>query len=764
MTDEKAIAQAMLGALGLMDTRAVERRVERHARDSTQHLFDVLAQADCLLVIDNCEHLIGGVAALVDELLARCPDLRIIATSREPLSIVGEALCVLPPLGLPESGASAREATLQPSVRLLVERARAVRAEFEIDEQSVRSAVEIVRRLDGLPLAIELAAARLRVLPIDEIAARLSDRFRLLTGGSRTAMPRHRTLRAVVEWSWELLADDERLLAERLAVFPGGATPESAAAVCADDRLPAADIGDLLLALVDKSLLVPVDGHGLRYRMLETIREYGVERMAERSEAAAARIAHARYFAALSRTLDPVLRTGDQMRALNQLNTERDNVLAALRFLGESERAADRLAALDVALALTWYWAMIGANAESSRWVGFALAATDGVEHPDRVWAEAAAAISTVTSGAFSGTEWEESRRELRELSERLALAPDPTFPALIIMAPMLSFFGGDTAAAEAMMERTLRSDDGWIRAASRLGRASIAENNGDVDAMRGDIDASYKDFELIGDKWGLSGVLAARGYLRTLDGDLARAVEDCERAMRYAAELGSIDDRTLLLLRLAGLRMRLGDIAGAKRTVEEVRGEIDSHGQGFHGLERGLFADAILLSIDVYQGNTSTSTAMAADMRRRLHARASDALEGHATAIVGSVVATAAIASGDIDVAREDLAVAYPAAIRTSDMPVIASVGIAVATLALAIGRAADAAAIIGASARMRGSEDPTDPIVQRLLQGVAAAEPDFDEIYSTGRYLSRESAIERLDPSLLVDRRAAPVGAPES
>ena len=241
VTDEKAIAQAMLSALGLVDTRAVERRVERPARDTTDHLFDVLAEADCVLLVDNCEHLIGPVASLIDQLLARCPDVRILTTSREPLGIVGESLCVLPPLGLPPVGVGAAEAAAHPAVQLLVERAQAVSAGFVVDDSTVDHVTEIVRRLDGLPLAIELAAARLRVMPIGEIAAKLSDRFRLLTGGSRTAMPRHRTLRAVVEWSWDLLGPKERLLAERLAVFPAGATEASAIAVCGDNRLPAAE-------------------------------------------------------------------------------------------------------------------------------------------------------------------------------------------------------------------------------------------------------------------------------------------------------------------------------------------------------------------------------------------------------------------------------------------------------------------------------------------------------------------------------------------
>ncbi len=259
--------------------------------------------------------------------------------------------------------------------------------------------VGVVRRLDGLPLTIELATARLRVLPIAQISRRLSDRFRLLTGGSRTALPRHRTLRAVVEWSWDLLTPDERLLAERFAVFPGGATDESASAICADDRLGATAVPELLVALADKSLLQVIGAPPVRYRMLETIREYGMERLAERDQAGAAQAAHARYFVELVGRLDPVLRTSEQLGALATISAERDNILAALRFLGESPEPADRAAALDLALSPTWYWIMINAGNEARRWLGFALAAVEGTVHPQHIWARCAWTIAAMVAG-----------------------------------------------------------------------------------------------------------------------------------------------------------------------------------------------------------------------------------------------------------------------------------------------------------------------------------------------------------------------------
>ena len=430
-------------------------------------------------------------------------------------------------------------------------------------------------------------------MPTAEIAVRLSDRFRLLTGGSRTAMPRHRTLRAVVEWSWELLAPDERLLAERLSVFPAGATVETAAAVCADDLLPTAGVGDLLLALVDKSLLTMVEGPTLRFRMLETIREYGAERLAERGEALAARTAHARYFAAVAAAADPLLRTADQLPAIRTLRTERDNILASVRFLAESIDPADRAACLDLVLSLTWHWTMTGADSDTVIWLDVALAATEDVDHPGRVWAQAAKSLSMLFLGTREpATDLSELQAELREISRQLDTAPPAPIAPLMVMRSMLAYFSGDLERAEAQMAIMMQSPDGWLRAAAMVNRALYSENEGELDRMRVDIEAAHEEFARIGDRWGLSSVLSARGTLRSQDGDLAGAIADYEVALQLAGELGSTDDDSLIKLRLAGLRLRTGDVALARKAIEEVRADVDGRAAG---LERTLFADGVL-------------------------------------------------------------------------------------------------------------------------------------------------------------------------
>ena len=260
-------------------------------------------------------------------------------------------------------------------MRLFADRAAAVSPDFALDGETRPLVSDIVGRLDGLPLAIELAAARLRTLPLAEISRRLHDRFRLLTGGSRTALPRHRTLRAVVEWSWELLAPAERLLAERFSVFPAGATPAAVAAVCAgsgfaDGELAAGEADELLSSLVDKSLLQPL-ADGTRLRMLETIREYGAEKLAGRgvggaSELSELRRRHAAHYTALMREAAPILLTRDQVRWLAPLRADRDNILAALHYWCETGDAEN---ALSLALALAIMALLLGNDTDTAEWI-----------------------------------------------------------------------------------------------------------------------------------------------------------------------------------------------------------------------------------------------------------------------------------------------------------------------------------------------------------------------------------------------------------
>jgi predicted ATPase/DNA-binding SARP family transcriptional activator len=271
------VAQATLAALRLRDALLGEAP----DAESTDRVVAALRERAMLLILDNCEHVIESAATFAHRVLGECQRLRILATSREPLGITGEALWPVAPLVLPADDADPGKIESAPAVRLLQDRAGAVRKNLATDAHTLATMARVCRALDGMPLAIELAAARLRTMSLDQLADRLDDRFRLLTGGSRTALPRHRTLRAVIDWSWELLTDPERTVLRRLSVFAGGARLDAAEQVCAGDGVETGQVLDLLTALTEKSLVV-TEGEGApRYRMLGTIKEYAQQRLAE---------------------------------------------------------------------------------------------------------------------------------------------------------------------------------------------------------------------------------------------------------------------------------------------------------------------------------------------------------------------------------------------------------------------------------------------------------------------------------------------------
>jgi predicted ATPase/DNA-binding SARP family transcriptional activator len=274
------VAQAALAGLGLRDALLGD------APDTelTGRLIATIREREALLILDNCEHVIEPAATFAHRALGECQRLRILATSREALGITGEALWPVEPLALPEGDASPGEIESSPAVQLLRERAGAVRKDLAADARTWPAMVRVCRALDGMPLAIELAAARLRTMSVDQLASRLDDRFRLLTSGSRTALPRHKTLRAVIDWSWALLTDAERMVLRRLSVFSGGASLEAAERVCAGGAAEQEQVFELLTALAEKSLLVAEGGRAPRYQMIGTIKEYAEHRLAEAGE------------------------------------------------------------------------------------------------------------------------------------------------------------------------------------------------------------------------------------------------------------------------------------------------------------------------------------------------------------------------------------------------------------------------------------------------------------------------------------------------
>ncbi|MBC7300762.1 MAG: AfsR/SARP family transcriptional regulator, partial [Nocardia sp.] len=334
--------------------------------DPMDRLVAAISDRETLLILDNCEHVIEAAAAFTHRLLGECARLRILTTSREALGITGEAVWQVAPLALPTDDADADTIAASPAVALLRDRASAVRNDLTADADTLATMARVCRALDGIPLAIELAAARLRTMTLDQLAHRLDDRFRLLTGGSRTAIAQHRTLRAVVDWSWELLTDAERRVLRRLAVFAGGATVEAAEQVCADGVVVEQwEVLELLTALAEKSLLQVTEDASPRYRLLKTIKQYAATRLVEAADENCARTAHRTYFTDLAATAEPHLRRAAQLEWLSVLEAEHDNIATAMR----GALAADASAAMRLAAAAGWYWWLAGHKVEGTEFV-----------------------------------------------------------------------------------------------------------------------------------------------------------------------------------------------------------------------------------------------------------------------------------------------------------------------------------------------------------------------------------------------------------
>jgi non-specific serine/threonine protein kinase len=380
LADPALVPQAVATVLGVQ---------EDASRSLVAALTEALRPKHILLLLDNCEHLLDACAQLAEALLRGCAHLSILATSREALGIAGETAWRVPSLALPDPRHLPPRETLAQceAVRLFMDRALAAQPHFLLTDHNAPAVVQLCHRLDGIPLAIELAAARLRGLSVEQLAARLDQRFRLLTGGSRTALPRQQTLQAMVDWSYSLLSVPEQTLFARLSVFTGGFTLEAAEMVCAGDPITDEDVLDLLLRLIDKSLIDAEDGpDGIeRYRLLETLRQYGRERLVAGGTAAALRERHAAYFLALAEQAVPALRGREHAAWLQRLEQEHDNLRAALAWWlgaeeqpGQEESGARAEAGLRLAGALWGFWFHRGYRGEGLRWLEQALGQSGG--------------------------------------------------------------------------------------------------------------------------------------------------------------------------------------------------------------------------------------------------------------------------------------------------------------------------------------------------------------------------------------------------
>ncbi|MFJ7631361.1 AfsR/SARP family transcriptional regulator [Streptomyces sp. NPDC097595] len=595
--DPEAVPGAVLSALGLRETALLRDTALDAAplrTDPVDLLVDRLGHgarpAPVLLVLDNCEHVIGAAAALAETLLTRCPHLRILATSREPLAVPGESVRPVGPL------------LADPAHRLFTERARAVRPGFDPGQGPAHDAdavAEICRRLDGLPLAIELAAARLRLLGPRQIADRLDDRFRLLTGGSRTVLPRQQTLRAVVDWSWDLLDEDERTALRQVSVFAGGWDLAAAEAVIRTPAVrggPAADTADLLGALVDKSLVVAAPGAdgAMRYRLLETIHEYATERCAEAPEVrATAEGAHTAYFLALVEEADPLLRSGDQLPWIQRLETDLDNIRAVLQRTTSSAAApspSSEAEAARLVLGMGWFWWLRNYRSEGLSWTrkARALGPEPTDESDPRYWPRMNLHMLWFFFAAESGhSEMAHDDTALHALVVRVAdafatsLTHSVRFPGLLW--PMTAYLTGTPDNArekiDAAVDNAREYGGPWEYGVILMFRAHMmVDMPGGMPGIDDDLDELRTLSRRVGDRWMRAQVASAAAEAGMMRGRYAEARTAYEEALLLAREVGAHAEAPFLLARLAELSYRTGDLAGAHQRLDSSEAEAERH------------------------------------------------------------------------------------------------------------------------------------------------------------------------------------------
>jgi predicted ATPase/DNA-binding CsgD family transcriptional regulator len=493
-------------------------------------LAHFLADQQVLLILDNCEHLVDACADLAETLLLSCPELRVLVTSRQALRLDGEANLTVQPLSVPGPGIACTPAELHKyeSASLLVERATAVMPDFQITEDNCGTIVRLCQALEGMPLAIELAVARLRVLSLEQILDRLTDRYRLLTAGSRNAPPRQQTLRALIDWSWDLCSDAERTLWSRISVFSGGLELDAAEAVCADEGLPADTILDVIASLVDKSVLIRAGNGTARYQILEVTREYGAAKLVATGEHAGMAARHCRWFADLAAYADRNWVGPQQAAVMERLRHEQANLRVALEY---SITSGPPETALRFAADLLNHWFVRGYLSEGRHWLDRALAMPS-----PRHWTRVKALRVSAWIAGIQG----DADRAGSLLADAVALAetlpPSPEGAYLPLIEGIFKLWPGDYTGALPLLERALaafrergiRNGELWTLIVLGLCRG-LAEQ---PSAGYPDLTTAKDLSTATGEVWWQSFGLWAMSVLRWRDGDHAGATAAAKESL----------------------------------------------------------------------------------------------------------------------------------------------------------------------------------------------------------------------------------------
>ncbi len=710
------IAETVAAVLGLREGPLGHAPREDAPGGAVDQLCTALGDQRALLLFDTCEHLLDPVASLCERLLGSAPQVRALATSHEPLGLADERVHPVPPLDLPENTGGAEESA---AVRLFVERAERSSPGFVLSADNLETVTAVCRRLDGLPLALELAATRVRTLGVRELARRLDDRFQVLGRGHRTAPERQRTLRAVMAWSWDLLADDERAVLRRLSVHRGGCTLEAAELVCSGGGVERADVLDVVARLADRSLVVVEDdGSGPRYGLLESVTAYGLERLADAGEVERTRRAHAEHHTALAEASDAGLRGARQREWLRRLDAESGNFRCALEWAvggGEADLA------LRLVSSLGRYWVMRGRLREARRQLTAALAAGGadrrsagdvGGSSPARLRAMAWLTGLGFLSSDHLGPGGGDPNEQLRVLLEAHAGADDPEGAAharLLCAGAMLGT--GDLVVSLRLAEEALavfrRLGDRWGIASTLVVRAEQRMVSGDLSRSRADAESALNLFRELGDAGGALGATRILGTLTEIGGDHDTARTLHTEALRVAEDLDlwvSVSEQLSSLGRLSLLTRDFDTAAELHERALRIARE-RAHGSGTAFAENGLaLADRRRGRLDAAEERMTRLVEWNS---------ASGYLPG--IALAKAELGFVAEMRGDADTARKLHEEGLAAARATGDPRAVALAHEGLAGVAVLSGDAAEAARLLGTAAAERESAGAPLPEAER-------------------------------------------------
>jgi predicted ATPase/DNA-binding SARP family transcriptional activator len=734
LRDPGLLAGVVMATLGLGEEPG---RAGGQQPAPVERLVEFTRDKHLLLVLDNCEHLAAACAALAERLLRAAPGVKVLAASREVLGVAGEARWPVPPLAAPgpeEDGGPPEALARFDAVRLFAERAALADPGFRLDTDSGPAVAELCRRLDGMPLAIELAAARVGVLPAGELLERLSDRFALLSGGGRTVDPRQRTLRATVDWSFQLLGEADRRLFRRLAVFAGGCTVSAAEAVCGGDGLPPGDVLDGLFRLADRSLVVAAGGRPARFRLLETLRAYGQERLAEAGEADAVAGRHTAWFLDLAERAAP---HRSSLRWLRLLDADYDNLRAAL---DAAVARRDHQTALRLGGALGWYWFMFHHAEGRQRLAGVLALAADQPPSPELALAlQAAAMVEALLTP--TGAAVDAARRSL-ELFERFGDRQAAATSRLMLGLAEYQLGGAGAARlAEEAEAAFAQAGDAWGQAAAGLIRFVADADHLGPDHAEDLGRRTLERFGALDDHWGTTMTLFGLGEVGRMRGDLAEAERRFQEALAAAREAGPAWIVGASLIYLGSLAALGGDDARATDLYAEALAESRRA-----GLRRGLaFATNEMGNAARARGDLERA--------RQLHQEALAVVReilGWSVPHTLGQLGCAEARLGDLDSAGTHLHEAATLLLANPQPATAALVLVGLAFVALGRGRPEQAIVLLGAAQATRERIGATPVGVERveaeLALDAARSRLDADAVQAAltrGRGLATEQAL---------------------